>query len=57
MVCTFCSGKVKVKYSVKTSTTQTLEGQENVELSLLSNTVSKQGSRVDEGVKRPSLAL
>lgn len=37
-------GKVKVKYSVKTLTTQTLEGQENFELSLLPNTVSKQES-------------
>lgn len=53
MVCTLrgmyvtlrkAAGKVKVKYSVKTSTTQNLEGQENFELSLLSNTVSKQGS-------------
>lgn len=38
------AGKVKVKYSVKTSTTQTLEGQQNFELSLLPNTVSKQES-------------
>lgn len=38
------ASKVKVKYSIKTSTTQTLEGQENVDLSLLLNTMNKQGS-------------